>query len=61
MIRALKVYLYTRRRYRYLPLLIVTGGGIWQAGAIGTLYKKAVPIDEQLEEVRELVGLGFRV
>jgi len=29
---------------------IFTGGGIGQAGAIGTLYKKAVPIDEQLEE-----------
>jgi len=28
---------------------IFTGGGIGQAGAIGTLYKKAVPIDEQLE------------
>ena len=29
---------------------IFTGGGIGQAGAIGTLYKKSVPIDEQLEE-----------
>jgi len=29
---------------------IFTGGGIGQTGAIGTLYKKAVPIDEQLEQ-----------
>lgn len=30
---------------------IYTGGGIGQTSAIGTIYKKAVPIDEQLEEV----------
>jgi len=29
---------------------IFTCGGIGQTGAIGTLYKKAVPIDEQLEQ-----------
>jgi ferredoxin-nitrite reductase len=28
---------------------IFTGGGIGQNGAIGTIYKKGVPIDEQLE------------
>ena len=30
---------------------IYTGGGIGQTSSIGTMYKKAVPIDEQLEEV----------
>jgi hypothetical protein len=28
---------------------IFTGGGIGQNGAIGSIYKKGVPIDEQLE------------
>jgi ferredoxin-nitrite reductase len=30
---------------------VYTGGGIGQTSAIATLYKKAVPIDEQLEQV----------
>jgi hypothetical protein len=37
---------------------IFTGGGIGQTGAIGTIYKKAVPIDEQLEhELSKLLVL----